>query len=225
MTHWFMFVFFFFLSHAERPVASSTAHRAKWSQRFLSDRRKWHIIIYGDNYPLRCVCVYVWPQAEAGNTPENTASVAQERRGANQATRLSNAKPLVFYLGLNYSTGEQPPPLRREQILDSTLLFDRGIAERQYISPERLFWDQEPAVPLMTSSISFWLPETWLGWFTIYSHLFVLSCSQLCGLLRPSRRTGGYPAVAHWSPRRTLCLAWFDVHLIPRCTSSQSLCV
>lgn len=124
----------------------------------------------------------VWPRAEKGNISETTAGVAQERRGANQATLLSNAKPLVFYLGLNYSTGEQPPPLRREQILDCTLPFDRGIAEQQYISPERLFRDQAPAVPLMTSSISFWLPETWLGWFTIYSHLFVLSCSQLCGL-------------------------------------------
>lgn len=33
-------------------------------------------------------------------------------------------------------------------------LFDRGIVGLQYIPPERLFWDQAPAVHLMTSSIS-----------------------------------------------------------------------
>lgn len=45
---------------------------------------------------------------------------------ANEATLLSNTKPLVLYLGLNYSTGALQPPLRRKYILDSTLPFQQG---------------------------------------------------------------------------------------------------
>lgn len=103
---------------------------------------------------------------------------------------LSNAQPLVFYLGLNYSTRKQPPPLRREWILDSILPFDRGIVRLQYIPPERLFWDQAPAAPLMTSSISWGLLEHDYGDLQ-FIHICCcveflctrFSCSELCDLL------------------------------------------
>ena len=113
-----------------------------------------------------------------------------KRVRANEATLLSNAKPLVFYLGLNYSTRKQPPPLRREKILDSTLPFDRGIVGLQYIPPERLFWDQAPAEHLMTSSISRGLLEHDYGDLQ-FIHICCcveffctrFSCLELCDLL------------------------------------------
>ena len=103
---------------------------------------------------------------------------------------MSNAQPLVFYLGLNYSRRKQPPPLRREWILDSILPFDGGIVRLQYIPPERLFWDQAPAAPLMTSSISWGLLEHDYGDLQ-FIHICCcveflctwFSCSELCDLL------------------------------------------
>lgn len=52
-------------------------------------------------------------------------------------------------------------------------LCDRGIAGWEYIPPERLFWDQEPAVPLMTPSISRGPPATQIKWFLQFIHICV----------------------------------------------------
>lgn len=60
----------------------------------------------------------------------------------------------------------------------------------QYIPPERLFWDQAPAVPLMTSSISWGLLEHDYGDLQ-FIHICCcveflctrFSCSELCDLL------------------------------------------
>lgn len=55
-------------------------------------------------------------------------------------------------------------------------LCDRGIAGWQYIPPERLFWDQEPAVPLMTPSISRGPPATQIQrFYNLYTSVFVTS--------------------------------------------------
>lgn len=49
-------------------------------------------------------------------------------------------------------------------------LFDRGIAGLQYIPPERLLWDQAPAAPLMTPSISWGLLQHKSSNFLIFTH-------------------------------------------------------
>lgn len=133
---------------------------------------------------------------------------------------MSNAKPLVFYLGLNYSTRKQPPPLRREWILDSILPFDRGIVGLQYIPPERLFWDQAPAVPLMTSSISWGLLEHDYGDLQ-FIHICCcveflctrFSCSELCDLLLWASRTANSQ---QWISKDRIksCSAQLNVRLI-----------
>lgn len=130
------------------------------------------------------------PEKENADNKKCAETRFLRRVRANEATLLSNAKLSVLYLGLNYSTTNRLPPLRREQILDSTLPFDRGIVELQYIPPERLFWDQAPAVPLMTSSISWGLLEHNYGDLQ-FIHICCcneffctsFSCSNLCDLL------------------------------------------
>lgn len=58
-------------------------------------------------------------------------------------------------------------------------LLDRGIAGRQYIPPERLFWDQAPAAPLMTPSISRGPPATQIQrFYNLYTSAFVISLLQ-----------------------------------------------
>lgn len=55
-------------------------------------------------------------------------------------------------------------------------LLDRGIAGRQYIPPERLFWDRAPAAPLMTPSISRGPPATQIKrFYNLYTSMFVTS--------------------------------------------------
>ena len=81
---------------------------------------------------------------------------SSERERANEATVQSNAMPLVFYLGLNYSRSKQPPPLERRLGIGLYITFvPRGNSRGAcYIPPEMLLWGPAPAVPLMTSSIS-----------------------------------------------------------------------
>lgn len=50
----------------------------------------------------------------------------KRREGANEATLLSNAKPLVFYLGLNYSTRKQPPPSKERVDIGLYITFPTG---------------------------------------------------------------------------------------------------
>lgn len=82
-------------------------------------------------------------------------------------------------------------------------LLDRGIAGRRYIPPERLFWDQAPAAPLMTPSISWGPPATQIQrFYNLYTSAFVTSL-----LRRPPwpTWTGGRRITSH----RQLSKWWF----------------
>lgn len=124
------------------------------------------------------VCLSVRHRVQTRPSRNSTqAFLFLKRLRAAEATQLSNAKPLVFYLGLNYSSRKRPPPPRGEWILDSTLPFRQGNCGTAVHST----WEAVlgPGAGCAPNDIIHFSgpPGTRLWWFTIYSHVL------LCGIL------------------------------------------
>lgn len=103
---------------------------------------------------------------------------------------LSNAKPSVFLSGSQLFNTKAASPSEKKVDIGLYITFRQGNSAAEYIPAEKLFWDREPAVPLMTSSISWGLLEHDYGDLQfIHTCCCVeflcscLSCSELCDLL------------------------------------------